>query len=1056
MGSEVIGRDVVGVSFGFFSGSELLSLSVAPLTNPHTFDSLHQPVPNGLYDERMGPLDLHDRCVTCGLTQSACLGHLGHIALTLPVYQPLLFSLSYQLLKAKCWHCHRLKLGRLRVELFTTQLQLLEVGMLEQAQLVEQWQFNSKEGGTTSAEGKTSQGNRGKAGKGRGKGRKDQGKGKGRQSKASRQSSAGSPFIDEEAVEEDRGEEEEEGGGGEEEAREGREGMEELGGSNGQSFPLPSLSSPSSRHSVLLGRLRRLSSGASQSYAHHLRLFGAPPPLTSAALEYRTALLSSFMRDMQQRKCHNCGAFSPRLRKDGHSKIFRLPLGRKERQHNDNLGGRDVDEAPLTSSSYPPLFAHHQRSFEEEAQLLQRIRGGEQRKDGRARGVSGNERVVEEVKGRGRRGVGRTQINGKAAAHSAKNLRRKPPPSQSAKKGRRGNDLDDSEEEEEDEEGNALNDSSEEDEGVGEGRQSNAEEVDEEGDIGGVDRSLLSDDVSALRTEVEAAAELRRVPILMFPTEVEAHMERLWKEEGTVLSHLWGTALNQPRLLHSREVALTYSLLFIRVLAVPPSRFRPPSLLNGVESDHPHNLYLKHIIEADGRIRRMALGRPAAPPARSQEVGSVVDSSPSSPSDALSAASVMDWSVLIETWLALQDSVNSLLDSSKASSPNAPQDGLRQTFEKKEGLFRRNMMGKRVNFAARSVISPDPFLNTNEIGVPELFATQLTFPEPVTSFNVEVLRQAVLNGPDVHPGANAIEDERGVVISLAHKSPLQRAALSKTLLTGGTTLKGGPTSASPLLCKRVLRHIRNGDVMLVNRQPTLHKPSMMTHRVRVLKGRNKQWQTIRMHYANCNSYNADFDGDEMNLHVPQGQLARAEAYTISNTDQQYLVPTDGSPLRGLIQDNVLTGVLLTQLDTWLSRSQFQQLLFQCVEVSPTLPLLTPRPAIHKPVELWSGKQLIGCLLQLLTHGRPPLNLNSKGKVPPGNWAQHKEEAVIVIRQNELMSGVLDKSQFGDAGYGLVHAVYELYGANTAGQLLSISGTSLHSVFAVAGLHVWYR
>ena len=91
----------------------------------------------------------------------------------------------------------------------------------------------------------------------------------------------------------------------------------------------------------------------------------------------------------------------------------------------------------------------------------------------------------------------------------------------------------------------------------------------------------------------------------------------------------------------------------------------------------------------------------------------------------------------------------------------------------------------------------------------------------------------------------------------------------------------------------MLRHLRNGDVLLVNRQPTLHKPSMMAHVARVLPGE----RTIRMHYANCNTYNADFDGDEMNMHFPQNELARAEAYMIANTDNQYLVPTDGKPLR---------------------------------------------------------------------------------------------------------------------------------------------------------------
>jgi DNA-directed RNA polymerase I subunit RPA1 len=241
--------------------------------------------------------------------------------------------------------------------------------------------------------------------------------------------------------------------------------------------------------------------------------------------------------------------------------------------------------------------------------------------------------------------------------------------------------------------------------------------------------------------------------------------------------------------------------------------------------------------------------------------------------------------------------------------------------------------------------------------------------------------------------------------------------------------------------------------------------------------KSAMWQTIRMHYANCNwsvqansassalrcfssallseccahspslllscttsfSYNADFDGDEMNLHVPQNELARAEAYQIANTDNQYVVPTDGSPLRGLIQDNVLTGVLLTKLDTFIDRQTYQQLLYSCLQISPTLKLRTPVPTILKPRVLWTGKQVIKGVLDLLTADRPPLNLSSKAKVPASSWGQHSEESVVIIRNNELLMGVLDKNQFGDAGYGLVHAVYELYGGPTSGELMSTLG-----------------
>ena len=91
--------------------------------------------------------------------------------------------------------------------------------------------------------------------------------------------------------------------------------------------------------------------------------------------------------------------------------------------------------------------------------------------------------------------------------------------------------------------------------------------------------------------------------------------------------------------------------------------------------------------------------------------------------------------------------------------------------------------------------------------------------------------------------------------------------------------------------------------MLLNRQPTLHKPSIMAHRARVLKGH----KVMRLHYAICKSYNADFDGDEMNAHFPQNEVARSEAYNIVNVCKQYLVPKDGSPLQGLIQDHIIAG-----------------------------------------------------------------------------------------------------------------------------------------------------
>ena len=264
-----------------------------------------------------------------------------------------------------------------------------------------------------------------------------------------------------------------------------------------------------------------------------------------------------------------------------------------------------------------------------------------------------------------------------------------------------------------------------------------------------------------------------------------------------------------------------------------------------------------------------------------------------------------------------------------------------------------HMMGKRVNFAARTVITPDPNISIDEIGLPEVFAKQLTYRVPVTPWNVEELRQMVMNGPNIHPGAVYVEYENGVKKLIDESDYVQREALSKTLLTPGTNADEGST-------KFVYRHLINGDAMLVNRQPTLHKPSIMSHRARVLKGE----KVMRLHYAICKSYNADFDGDEMNAHFPQNEVARAEAYNIVNVCKQYLVPKDGTPLQGLIQDHIISGVKMTVRGRFFDREEYQQHVFGALVDVPgrikTLP-----PAIIKPRPLWSGKQIISTIIMNL-------------------------------------------------------------------------------------------
>ncbi|KAJ9418381.1 DNA-directed RNA polymerase [Fusarium oxysporum] len=389
----------------------------------------------------------------------------------------------------------------------------------------------------------------------------------------------------------------------------------------------------------------------------------------------------------------------------------------------------------------------------------------------------------------------------------------------------------------------------------------------------------------------------------------------------------------------------------------------------------------------------------------------------------------------------LQESVNALIDKNKnpvqGAAAKRNEDGIKQKLEKKEGLFRKNMMGKRVNYAARSVISPDPNIETNEIGVPPVFAKKLTYPEPVTSHNFRDMQQAVINGVDKWPGAFAIENENGQIVNLRNKSVDDRVSLANQLLA--------PTSSNAARTrnKKVYRHLTNGDVVLMNRQPTLHKPSIMGHRVRVLPGE----KTIRMHYANCNTYNADFDGDEMNMHFPQNEVARAEALQIADTDHQYLSGTAGKPLRGLIQDHISVSVALCNRDTFFTKGDYQQLVYNALRpesghiVGERIELVAP--AVIRPVARWTGKQVITTILKNM---QPPncggLSMKAETQIKASQWGVNSEEGTVVFQDGEFIAGILDKSQIGPSSGGVIHAVHEIYGPAVAGKLLSSLGRLL--------------
>ncbi|KAF3898590.1 DNA-directed RNA polymerase I subunit [Trichophyton interdigitale] len=529
-----------------------------------------------------------------------------------------------------------------------------------------------------------------------------------------------------------------------------------------------------------------------------------------------------------------------------------------------------------------------------------------------------------------------------------------------------------------------------------------------------VGNTMLMDIEEDTVTQIGDSESQQYVP----SSEIHASLHFLFNKEQEILDLIYDS-----RPFVKKRSHISANMFFIKNILVPPNKFRPAAQQGPNEiMEAQQNTSFGRIIKLCDQINQISRERQGDTSGTSRRI--------------------RDYRDLLQAIVQLQDAVNSLIDRDRNPSQGLGaqnEDGIKQRLEKKDGLFRKNMMGKRVNFAARSVISPDPNIETNEIGIPLVFAKKLTYPEPVTNHNYWELKQAVINGPDIYPGAAAVENELGQVVSLKFKTVDERVAIANLLLSPSNwKLKRSRN-------KRVYRHLTTGDVVLMNRQPTLHKPSIMGHRARVLTGE----RTIRMHYANCNTYNADFDGDEMNMHFPQNEIARAEAMQLADTDHQYLVATSGKPLRGLIQDHLSMGVWLTCRDSFFDEDDYHQLLYSCLRpenshtVSDKIWLMPP--AIFKPQPLWTGKQIISTVLKNITpDNRAGLNLDSKSSTPGDRWGD-KAEGEVTVRDGELISGILDKSQLGPTVGGLIHSIHEVYGHIVAGKLIGILGRLLTKV-----------
>lgn len=321
-----------------------------------------------------------------------------------------------------------------------------------------------------------------------------------------------------------------------------------------------------------------------------------------------------------------------------------------------------------------------------------------------------------------------------------------------------------------------------------------------------------------------------------------------------------------------------------------------------------------------------------------------------------------------------------------------PLKTLTQRLKGKEGRFRGSLSGKRVDFSSRTVISPDPNLDLSEVGVPKTVAMKLTIPEIVTSWNIDRMRKLVINGPDIFPGVNYIVRPDGVKIRLDFVE--DRSIIAETLEIGYL----------------VERHLADGDIVMFNRQPSLHQMSIMAHYVKVLPGK-----TFRLHPSVCPPYNADFDGDEMNLHVPQSEEARAEAILLMRVQDQLISPRYGGPIIGALRDFVTGSYLLTKDGTTLTPQEFTNLAM-LGGYSDSLPEPGTTTA-HGPA--YTGKQLFSLFL--------PKDFNY---VITSKWSKGIKGSKndVVIKNGQLISGVIDKTSIGaEEPESVLHRIAKDYG-----------------------------
>jgi DNA-directed RNA polymerase subunit A' len=339
--------------------------------------------------------------------------------------------------------------------------------------------------------------------------------------------------------------------------------------------------------------------------------------------------------------------------------------------------------------------------------------------------------------------------------------------------------------------------------------------------------------------------------------------------------------------------------------------------------------------------------------------------------------------IIEDLWDLLQFHITTFFDNTVARIPPArhrsgqPLKTITERIKGKEGRIRKNLAGKRVNYSARSVISPDPWIEMNEVGVPYQIAKIVTVAETVNDLNIEKLRKLIKKGSE-YPGANYVirpDGKRKKITEELKEEIIEEISIGY----------------------KVERHLQDGDIVLFNRHPSLHRGSLMAHFVKVLSGK-----TFRLHPAVAAPYNADYDGDEMNIHSPQTEEARTEAKILLDIKKHLISPKNNSNLIGGVKDTN-TGNYLLGKDT-LTKEDANNLLYKSgIDAEVT----------KKTIE---GTELFSMIL-------PKMNFSNK---------------TIKIKEGKIVEGKIDKKTFGSGDGALIKELDRILGRTKTFEIIKKS------------------